>query len=152
MIIENVDSGNKAEYQKALEHGVAEAGGFAKPGEGKLVYLFAHSSLPPWEMTRTNTAFLRINELQNGDQIVISAPCHPESSEGSQDSKKSKDSSPSVQNDKCEYKYQVFDKKEYWPNQTEVFTDKRDQNLLILQTCTPIGTDLKRLLVFAKPI
>src|SRR5581483_8798854 len=52
-IVPNVDSQNEAEYDQALKKGVAEAKGFATPGQGQLVYLFAHSSLPPWEMTRT---------------------------------------------------------------------------------------------------
>lgn len=115
-IIENVDPWNEKEYKEALKKGVAQARGFDN-------FLFAHSSLPPWEMTRTNTPFLRLGELKNGDQIIIH-----------------KDGKDTV--------YTVFDKIEVWPNQVGNLVDKDDQ--LILQTCTPIGTDLKRLLVFAR--
>lgn len=42
-------------------------------------------------------------------------------------------------------------KKTVWPNEVKYL--KEDQgDILILQTCTPIGTALQRLLVFAKPI
>lgn len=127
-IVEDVDPWDKGSYEKALKHGVAQAKGFSKPGEKGLVFLFAHSSLPPWQMTRINTAFLRLGELQEGDKIEI------------------KQSFSTGKN------YIVFAKKELWPNQTEVFQEDKDKDELILQTCSPVGTDLKRLLIFAKPI
>lgn len=118
-IVENVDPFSKNEYQEALKKGVAQAKGMSN-------FLFAHSSLPPWEMTRTNTPFLRLGELKNGDQIIVH--------KNGQD-----------------IIYSVVDKKEVWPNQVGILLDnKKDQ--LILQTCSPIGTDLKRLLVFAKKV
>ena len=116
-IIDNVDPWKKSEYEEALKKGVARAKGYHN-------FLFAHSSLPPWQMTRTNTPFLRLGELKNGDQIIIHR--------GGK-----------------EYVYKVVGKKEIWPNQVEVLIDS-SRDLLILQTCTPLGTDLKRLLIFAK--
>lgn len=118
-VVENVDPFNKDEYKKALQKGVAQAKDMNN-------FLFAHSSLPPWEMTRTNTPFLRLGELKNGDQITI-------------------------HKDGKDHIYSVVDKKEVWPNQVGYLLENKD-NQLILQTCSPIGTDLKRLLVFAKPI
>ncbi|MFH0936830.1 MAG: sortase [Candidatus Daviesbacteria bacterium] len=116
-IINNVDPWDKKIYEKALEKGVAKAKGFDN-------FIFAHSSLPPWKMTRTNTPFLRLGELQKGDQIIIH-----------QDGK--------------DFIYKVEYKKEVWPNEVSlVFENNKDY--LILQTCTPLGTDWKRLLVFAK--
>jgi LPXTG-site transpeptidase (sortase) family protein len=123
-IISQVDPWNESEYKERLKQGVAEAKGFSTVGEKGPVFLFAHSSDYPWNMTRTNTAFFRLGELENGDQIKIY--------------KKGR-----------EYIYQVFAKKEVWPNQVENL--KLDQDILILQTCTPIGTSLKRLLIYAKP-
>ena len=75
-------------------------------------------------MTRTNTPFLRLGELKNGDQIIIH--------------KAGKD-----------YVYLVEDKKEVWPNEVNLVLEK-SKDYLILQTCTPLGTDWKRLLIFAK--
>ena len=118
-IVENVDPWNKDEYQSALKKGVASAKGMNN-------FLFAHSSLPPWEMTRTNTPFLRLGELKNGDQIII-------------------------HHDGRDNIYNVVDKKEVWPNEVENLIASQDDQI-ILQTCTPVGTDLKRLLVFARRI
>ena len=118
-IIDNVDPWKKEDYEKALEKGVAKAKGMEN-------FLFAHSSLPPWKMTRTNTPFLRLGELKNGDQIIIF-----------------KDGKNHV--------YQVVDKKEVWPNEVSLVVEK-SKDYLILQTCTPLGTDWKRLLIFARLI
>ena len=116
-IIKNVDPWDKQKYEIALKKGVAQA-------KDNPNYYFAHSSLDPWEMTRVNSAFLRLNQLNSGDEIII------------------------YQNG--EKKYQVVDKKEVWPN--EIAYLKKESELLILQTCTPVGTSLKRLLVFAKQL
>lgn len=125
-VITNVDPWNEGEYDKALQKGVAQAKGTHLPGEKGLIYLFAHSSQPPWKMTRQNTAFLRLGELNKGDWITINMYGK-------------------------EYDYQVTDKKEVWPDQIQYLT-QTDNNELILQTCTPIGTSLKRLLIFAEPL
>lgn len=123
-IIENVDPWNEYVYKKALTQGVAHAKQSALPGEKGTTFLFAHSSGLPWEITNNNTPFLRLNELEKGDEIVI------------------------TKNQK-HYNYVVTDKKEIYPNEVEYLTKKTKDNL-ILQTCTPIGTSLRRLLIFAK--
>jgi len=125
-IIPNVNAWDKTSYDKALEGGVAAASGFSLPGQGGTIFLFAHSSQDPWKITRLNTAFLRLNELNLGDQI-------------------------SITNQGKEYRYKVVDKKEVWPNEVKYLQTNSGEQL-ILQTCTPIGTSLKRLLVFAKPV
>lgn len=129
-IVLNINPWNKKEYLVALEKGVAQAQGSAMPGQEGSIYLFAHSSDVPWRITRYNTAFLRLGELQNGDEINITKGSH-------------------------QYLFVVTDKEEIWPNQTDVLkkalssSETEGSQLLILQTCTPVGTDLKRLLVFA---
>lgn len=117
-VIKNVDPWNAKEYKEALKKGVAQAKDFPN-------FYFAHSSLPPWEMTRTNTAFLRLGELEKGDEIIITK-------------------------DGQEKRYKVTGKKEVWPNEVSAIQQQGDE--IILQTCSPVGTDLKRLLVFAKPV
>ena len=125
-VIENVDPNNQAVYDKALQHGVAQAKGTALPPQKGTIYFFAHSSGPLWEQTHFNTIFIRLGELQKGDLIVIR------------------------RNGK-EYRYAVRETKTVDPSQVSYLTnDKRTQ--LILQTCTPIGTSLYRLLVFADPL
>lgn len=125
-IIEQVDPFNQTEYKEALSRGVAHAKNTKLPGENGMTFLFAHSSGMPWELTRFNTVFLRLGELKKGDTIVI-------------------------YKDAKQFTYTVFDKKEVWPNEVNYLLDtSKDQ--LILQTCVPIGTSLKRLLIFAAPI
>lgn len=124
-VLYNVDPFNSGVYKKALTQGVAHAKGSSLPGENGKIFLFAHSSGMPWELTRYNTIFLRLNELAPDDEI-------------------------SIYRDGNKYTYKVTDKKEVWPSEVSYLLEKSTENELILQTCSPIGTDLKRLLVFAK--
>jgi LPXTG-site transpeptidase (sortase) family protein len=89
-------------------------------------FFFAHSSGMPWEMTHMNTIFLRLGELQKGDIIKID--------------KNGKSTA-----------FRVTEKKEVMPTEVD-YLFKGDKNKIVLQTCTPIGTSLKRLLVFAEPL
>lgn len=102
------------------------ASGFAKPGESGTTFIFAHSSDSPWNITSYNTVFFRLGELKSGDLIE-------------------------VKYDGQDFKYSVSHSIEIWPNEVEALT-KNSEDQLILQTCTPVGTSLKRLLVFAKKI
>jgi LPXTG-site transpeptidase (sortase) family protein len=120
----DVDPFNESEYKPVLRNGVAHAKGTKHPGEKGSVFVFAHSSGNPIEITNYNTIFLRLNELEKGDEITI------------------------TKNGK-NYKYKVTEKKIVWPGEVKYLEEKKNQ--LILQTCWPIGTDLKRLLVFAAP-
>ena len=126
-VMDDVNPFIEAQYQAALEKGVASGLGFADPGENSLIYLFAHSSGSPLRQSRYNTVFLRLGELNNGDQI-------------------------NLKKDGKNYNYQVSDKKEIWPSEVEKYLKSKNENILVLQTCTPIGTSLKRLLIFAKPV
>ncbi len=122
-IIPNVDPFIETEYRKALERGIAHAKNTPLPGEKGTSFLFAHSSDSPWRITRYNVAFFRLPELKKGDNIKI------------------------VRDGKV-YEYRVSDTKTVWPNEVNyLLGNRKDQ--LILQTCTPIGTSLQRLLVFA---
>jgi len=135
-IVSNVNPWDENDYLPKLQQGIAAAQGSVNPGETGEIYLFAHSSDEPWRITRYNIAFFKLGDLQNGDKIVI------------------------TKNDK-NYNYIVYDKKVFWPTQVEYLnylqknqeaTEAASLPPLILQTCTPVGTSLKRLLVFAKPI
>lgn len=126
-VLYNVDPFDEKVYKKALTQGVAHAKGSATPGGSGTVYLFAHSSGMPWELTRYNTIFLRLAELSTGDTIY-------------------------VYKDGSEYTYKVSGKKEVWPGEVSYLINNSTDKTLILQTCSPVGTDLKRLLVFADQI
>ncbi len=122
-IVENVDPFNEQVYKQALRRGVAHAKNTKLPGENGMTFLFAHSSGMPWELTRFNTVFLRLGELKKGDTIII-------------------------YKDAKQFTYTVFDKKVVWPNEVSYLLNT-SKTQLILQTCAPIGTSLKRLLIFA---
>lgn len=135
-IILNVDPWNEKEYRSELKKGVAHAVSTSPPGEKGTSYLFAHSSDNPWRVTRYNTVFFRLGELNLNDEVIIF-----------KDGKK--------------YVYKVFDKKIVWPADVEYLTktvnDQNNKNQLrlnrsqlILQTCYPIGTAFQRLLIFAE--
>lgn len=123
-IIENVDPWNEVDYQNKLQEGIAHAKGSAAIGSDKgTVYLFAHSSDLPWRMTRYNTAFYRLGEVKKGDKIILIR-------------------------DGKNYFYSVREKRTVWPNELKYLKDLQ-KTQLVLQTCTPVGTSLQRLLVFA---
>lgn len=123
-VIENVNAWNEADYQLALQDGVAHASGSATPNQNGSMFLFAHSSDVPWRMTRTNTAFFRLPRIYLGEKILVD-----------------------YQGER--YAYEVSEIKEVWPHEVEAVTQAQGDQV-ILQTCTPVGTSLKRLLVFAK--
>lgn len=125
-VIENVNPWNESDYLPALQKGVADARGSVSPGQNGLIYLFAHSSDVPWRITRYNVAFFKLGELRMGDKILLTK-------------------------DGQNYNYTVFKTLEVWPNDIQYLKEQSKDQELILQTCTPIGTSLKRLLVFAKP-
>lgn len=124
-LIFNVDPWTENVYKKVLKSGVAHAKGTAIPGESGRSFIFAHSSGNPLELTRYNTVFLRLGDLKKGDVVEIK------------------------KDDKV-YKYNVTQTKIVWPNQIE-YLEKSDVDEIIIQTCWPIGTSFKRLLVFAAP-
>ncbi|KKQ34227.1 MAG: sortase [Microgenomates group bacterium GW2011_GWA2_37_6] len=124
-VLYNVDPWKENIYKPVLKKGVAHAKGSAMPGQRGSVFIFAHSSGNPLEITNYNTVFLRLGELKKGDDVLIRY------------------------NNKT-FKYKVTGQKIVWPNEVGFLT-KQTKNQLILQTCWPIGTSLKRLLVFAAP-
>lgn len=125
-VIANVDPFNPNEYLEKLKNGVAHAKGTSLPGKKGTMYLFAHSSDVPWRITRYNTAFFKLPFVKNGDRII-------------------------VRKDGKIFNFKVYAEKTVWPSEVSYLT-KPQGDVLILQTCTPIGTSLQRLLVFAKPI
>lgn len=123
-IIANVDAGNPQEYQAALQKGVAHAKGTVFPGMKGTIYLFAHSTNGPWNVSRYNAVFYLLDKLALEDNIVI------------------------FFNSKI-YIYRVTEKKIVSSKETGFFSQKEEE-LLVLQTCYPPGTTQKALLIFAK--
>jgi len=123
-IVANVDTNNEDEYFNALKEGVAHAKGTFFPGQGKTIYLFAHSTDSPLNIVAYNAVFYQLAKLDSGDKITVY-----------------------FANKK--YVYQMSDKKVVGANEVAWLVRDFGGEKLILQTCTPPGTTWKRLLVFA---
>ncbi len=125
-VIANVDPNNYSTYMKTLKKGVAMAQGSAYPDQNGTTYIFAHSTnLNPRWISYYNAVFYLLNKLKTGDKIYLWYNYR-------------------------QYSYQVSQ---------VLITDKEKQGFLynpnkqlVLQTCYPPGTSLRRLIVIAKPI
>jgi len=130
-VIENVSPFDQAEYNRVLKNNVvAQTKGSAKPGSGKgtSAYIFAHSTNENLGRVRNNAVFYLLGELQKDDLIYIDYYGQ-------------------------EIKYRVYDKRVVKANELSYLTyQDPDKEVLILQTCWPIGTDWNRLLILAEGI
>ena len=130
-IIKNVSPYSKDEYMNVLKDNViaqSNVSSLPNSGKGKTTYLFAHSTQQDLLAARENSVFYLLGELNEGDVILIN-----------------------YRGDT--YTYKVYTKKVIGAKETEYLTYKEDdKELLVLQTCWPIGTNWQRLLVFAERI
>jgi len=126
----NISPFDKKEYLPVLEGDlVAQAKGTGLPGQKeKAIYLFAHSTKQGVQMVRQNSVFYLLGELKTDDFVFIGYNGEV-------------------------YKYKVYGQKIVGANDVGYLDYKEEgKEILILQTCWPIGTDWKRLLVFAERI
>ena len=113
--------------QAALEDGVVHYGNTAKPGEIGNSVLVGHSSNDWWDAGDYKYAFILLDRLQNGDEIVI----HHEGTR---------------------YVYEVYDSYVVEPTDISVLEQPDDESILTLITCTPPGTSWQRLIVEAEQV
>ncbi|MBD3360978.1 sortase [Candidatus Peregrinibacteria bacterium] len=114
------------EMQEALRGGVVHYPGTSLPGQSGNVAITGHSSYFPWDPGRFKDVFALLHNVVEGDRIVIY-----------------------YEQDK--YIYEVSDIKIVLPEDIDVLKQTPDDRLTLI-TCTPVGTNLKRLIVAAKPI
>jgi len=126
-IVINVDADDSAEYKEALKEGVAHANGSALPGSPGNTFLFAHSSLNFWELGKYATVFNLLGKLEAGDPIILFY--------------KNK-----------RFDYEVIDKRIVPGFNTLPLLRQTTLPVLTLQTCTPPGTTINRLIVTAKAV
>lgn len=108
-----------------LKDNLAHVGGTGKPGEQKNIFITGHSSNYWWNEGNLNTVFALLPELENGDEIYLAYRGKV-------------------------YRYEVSDKIEVSKDKVaDYVTGNKEQ--LTLMTCVPVGTNLRRLLVIAKP-
>jgi LPXTG-site transpeptidase (sortase) family protein len=122
-IMYNVDPNDQNAYLAALKKGIAQASATRLPGYGGLGYYFAHSSSP--NLARQfNAVFYLLGKLKGGEPIII-------------------------WHDGKEYHYTVTKIQETDPTDISFLQAIYDKETIVLQTCWPPGTTLRRLLVFA---
>jgi len=126
-VFANVDATNPQEYLPLLAQGVAHAKGSALPGGKGNVFIFAHSSDTPFNITQYNAVFYLIGKLEPGDEIIIYFQYE-------------------------RYVYEVIDKKIVPPEVVDDALRNLEGRTLTLQTCSPPGTTINRLLVIAKEV
>ncbi|HQI13065.1 sortase [Candidatus Shapirobacteria bacterium] len=130
-VVEDVSPYDPVEYNRVLkENVVAQSDTSRAPGsgKGKSTYIFAHSSESGISGVRNNAVFYLLGKLEIGDVIEI-------------------DYHGAIKN------YSVYDKKIIKANDIGYleYSDP-EKEVLILQTCWPIGTDWNRLLIFGELI
>jgi LPXTG-site transpeptidase (sortase) family protein len=126
-IAANVDPNNPSDYLPVLQHAVAHAKGSVFPGDPGTIYLFAHSTDNWWDVGRYNAVFYTLNNLSVGDEIIIFF-------------------------DDRRYDYVVTQQMISDPEDTTLLTGQHTgPTRLVLQTCWPPGTSLKRMYIIAVP-
>jgi LPXTG-site transpeptidase (sortase) family protein len=125
-VVESVDAANEDLYTEALKRGIAHARGTTLPGLGGVQYYFAHSSGLPFWGDRA-VVFALLHKLDAGDNIFIYR-------EGRK------------------HTYIVESKHIVSPEDISWLISQDTSEQVVLQTCWPLGTNWKRLLVVAKPI
>lgn len=114
----------EADIQKALRNGVVHYPGTALPGENGNIVLTGHSSYYAWDPGRFKDVFALLHDVRKGDKVVI------------------------FFNQK-KYLYEIEEKKIVLPKEVDVLRSANKEQLTLI-TCTPIGTNLKRLVVIGK--
>lgn len=113
-------------FMEELKKWVVRYPGTARPGEVWNVFIFGHSSNYPWVKSEYNEVFALLDQLQDGDEIIIYYY-------------------------QKKYTYKVVDRSIVKPGDVSTL-EKRDPSKkeLSLMTCWPIWTTLERLIIFAE--
>ncbi len=114
------------DMQEALKNGVVHYPGTSLPGETGNVVITGHSSYFPWDPGRFKDVFALLHDVVLKDKIV-------------------------VYYNQTKYIYEVENIQIVYPQDIDILKQTPD-NKLTLITCTPVGTNLKRLVVTAKPV
>ena len=116
---------SQKELNAALNQGVIFYPGSKMPGEDGEVFLTGHSSVFPWNKTQYGQVFSLLDKLEKGDAVSI------------------------VYNNR-QYDYIITGQQILPSNQVKI-TPTLEQKLTLM-TCWPIGTSLKRLVVYGEMI
>ncbi len=127
--VEHHDASNSSEWHKVfmqeLEKGIIKYPGSADPGEQGNSFIFGHSSNYPWAKGDFNDVFALLNELDNGDEIIVYF-------------------------EQKKFVYVVKGKKIVKPGHVSSLGGTDAMKQLTLMTCWPLGTTLNRLLIITE--
>ena len=123
-VIPNISLTDEKEIDEKLKNSVGHAKGSSIPGKTGTTYIFGHSTNYPWNIVNHNALFFRLNDLENQDEIII------------------------VYDNKIN-RYQVVEKIIVEAQETGYLNYNKSEENLVLQTCWPLGTRWKRLLIIA---
>jgi len=112
------------DMQESLKNGVVHYPGTSLPDQTGNTVITGHSSYFPWDSGKFKDVFALLHQVNVGDQIIGYYNQH-------------------------KYIYEVSEKKVVLPTEIDVLKQTPDQRLTLI-TCTPVGTNLKRLVVTAK--
>ena len=118
---------NEKSVSENLKKGVIQIAKTSKPGQEGNVFITGHSSNYPWVKSDYNSIFALLPEVVVGDLIQ-------------------------VKYENGTYIYRVTKVFTVDPTEMSVLESKANTHLLTLMTCTPIGTNLKRLIVQSEQI
>jgi len=124
-VIPEVDASQETAYKKALKQGVAHAKGSSFPNEDGFVYIFGHSTDFLWNVKTYNALFYLLGKLEPGDEVDLFY-------QGKH------------------FSYLVSQKKVLDASDLSLLENGKEKQL-ILSTCWPPGTTLKRLFIIALP-
>ncbi|MBT3865351.1 class E sortase [Candidatus Peregrinibacteria bacterium] len=112
------------DIQNKLKDGVIHYPGTSFPDQGGNTVITGHSSYFPWDPGRFKDVFALLNDVVVGDKIAMYY-------------------------DQTKYVYEISEKIVVLPSQIDILKQpsQKDENKLTLITCTPVGTNLKRLVV-----
>ncbi len=123
-VIAGVNPLKPAEYNKALQVGVAHASTSYLPDQAGTTYLFSHSTNYEWFVKDLNAVFYHLKNLNEGDVIVLFY--------------KGK-----------RYTYKYRSQQIVSPKDISYLVPQTGKKQLILQTCWPPGSVSERMLIFA---
>lgn len=112
--------------QESLKSGVVHYPKTAWPGEKGNIFITGHSSYYPWAEGNFKEVFALLHDVQMNDKIEVYYK-------------------------QQKYTYKVFDIKVVKPEQIDIL-DQPDDYILTLMTCTPVGTNWKRLVIVARQV
>ncbi|OGJ47872.1 hypothetical protein A2344_02720 [Candidatus Peregrinibacteria bacterium RIFOXYB12_FULL_41_12] len=110
---------------EGLKDGVVRYPGTARPGEEGNVFITGHSSYYLWDEGQYKDVFALLSDVEVGDEVIIYY-------------------------NQQKYVYTINEKKEVSPSEVDVLEQPVGEKRLTLMTCTPVGTNLKRLVLIGE--